>query len=393
MQPIPFVDLKTQYHELRGELDTALRDALESMDLVLGPNVAAFEAEFAAFCRVDHAIGVGSGTDALYLALRACGVQPGDEVITVSNSFFATAEAIALLGATPVFVDVDPQTALLDPSRLRSAITPRTSAIVPVHLYGQMADMQAIMAIAREHDLKVVEDACQAHGASDRGMRAGSVGDAAAFSFYMSKNLGAYGEAGAVTTRSQEIADRVRMLRNHGSERKYEHHELGINSRLDELQAAVLRVKLRHVKGWNNMRRHHAGRFTASLSDAFGGPVTPTVLPPETRPGADHVFHLYVVQVPAGMRDDIQRSLSERGIATAVHYPIPIHRQPALANTAAAQTQLPVTDALAPSILSLPMFAELDDTQIRYIVAALRDSVPRPTQVSVGAAVPTMARA
>jgi dTDP-4-amino-4,6-dideoxygalactose transaminase len=383
MQPIPFVDLKAQYHELRGELNAALHDALESMDLVLGPNVAAFEAEFASFCRVEHAIGVGSGTDALYLALRACGVQPGDEVITVSNSFFATAEAIALLGATPVFVDVDPETALLDPTLLTAAITPRTRAIVPVHLYGQMADMQPIMKIAREHGLMVVEDACQAHGASDRGQRAGSVGDAAAFSFYMSKNLGAYGEAGAVTTRSPEIAERVRMLRNHGSARKYEHHQLGINSRLDELQAAMLRVKLRHVKGWNNMRRHHAGRYSALLSDTFD---VSEVRPPEMRPGADHIFHLYVVQVPAGSRDDIQQRLAERGIATGVHYPIPIHRQPALAHTAAARASLPVTDALAPTILSLPMYAELDDTQIRQVVGALRDALPRTVQVGAPAA-------
>jgi dTDP-4-amino-4,6-dideoxygalactose transaminase len=389
MQPIPFVDLKAQYHALRGELQTAIQDALSSMELVLGPNVAAFEAEFASLCRVEHAIGVGSGTDALYLALRACGVQPGDEVITVSNSFFATAEAIALLGATPVFVDVEPETALVDPSRLEAAITARTRAIVPVHLYGQMADMQPIVKIAREHGLMVVEDACQAHGASDRGMRAGSIGDAAAFSFYMSKNLGAYGEAGAVTTRSSQIAERVRMLRNHGSERKYEHHALGINSRLDELQAAALRIKLRHVKGWNSMRRDHAAHYSALIAEAFAGTPSATVRPPETRPNADHVFHLYVVQVPAGTRDEIQRQLAARGIATAVHYPIPIHRQPALAHTSAARAQLPVTDALAPTILSLPMYAELEDAQIRHVVAALREAVPRP--VHVGAAA-TLAR-
>ncbi|MGE3270346.1 MAG: DegT/DnrJ/EryC1/StrS family aminotransferase [Chloroflexota bacterium] len=385
MQPIPFVDLKAQYAALRGELNSALHDALESMHLVLGPNVADFEVEFARFCHVEHAIGAGSGTDALYLALRACGVRAGDEVITVSNSFFATAEAIALLGATPVFVDVDPATALLDPSRLRAAITPRTRAIVPVHLYGQMADMQPIMKIAREHGLMVVEDACQAHGASDRGLRAGSVGDAAAFSFYMSKNLGAYGEAGAVTTRSQEIADTVRMLRNHGSERKYEHHAIGINSRLDEVQAAVLRVKLRHLKGWNNLRRHHAGRYSALLSDTFGVDRAAEIRSPEIRAGADHVFHLYVVQVPAGARDAIQQRLAERGIATGVHYPIPIHRQPALAHTAAAGADLPVTDRLAPTILSLPMFAELDDAQVRRVVTALRDALPRPVQVGPAA--------
>jgi dTDP-4-amino-4,6-dideoxygalactose transaminase len=372
MQRIPLVDLKAQYDALRPDLTVAIQDALASMDLVLGPNVAAFEAEFARLCRVEHAVGVGSGTDALYLALRACGVGPGDDVITVSNSFFATAEAIVLLGARPVFVDVDPATALLDPAQLRSVITSRTRAIVPVHLYGQMVDMDLIMAVAREHDLKVVEDACQAHGAEDRGRRAGSIGDAAAFSFYMSKNLGAYGEAGAVTTRSAEIAERVRLLRNHGSDRRYEHREIGVNSRLDELQAAVLRVKLRHLEQWNGQRRRHAARYSELIADRLAGL---DVIRPMTRAGAEPVFHLYVVQVPAAARDAIQHHLAERGIATGVHYPIPIHRQPALADTVAAQASLPVTEFLAPRILSLPIYAELDDGQIGEVVAALREAV------------------
>jgi dTDP-4-amino-4,6-dideoxygalactose transaminase len=367
---VPFVDLKAQLDTIRDDVKRALNNALESMDLMLGPNVTAFESELAALCSVDHAIGVGSGTDALYLALRACDVGPGDEVITVSASFFATAEAILMTGARPVFVDVDPVTYTLDPSQIRAAITPLTRAIVPVHLYGQMADMPAIMDIARQHNLRVVEDACQAHGAEDRGGRAGSLGDVAAFSFYMSKNLGAYGEAGAVTTNDEQIADRVRLLRNHGSRRKYEHLDVGINSRLDELQAAVLRVKLRHLEDWNARRRLHAQRYTALLDGL-------DVVAPVTRPGAEHVFHLYVIQVPALIRNDLQQALAGRGVATGVHYPIPIHQQPAMRATPGRHASLSVTEALAPRILSLPMYPELEPAQIEYVVDCIRETHPR----------------
>jgi dTDP-4-amino-4,6-dideoxygalactose transaminase len=363
---IPFVDLKAQYRTIRHEIQQALGDALEGMDLLLGPNVRAFEAEFAAYCRTRYAIGVGSGTDALYLALRACGIGPGDEVITVANTFFATVEAIVQLGAVPVFVDVDPETYTLDPERLKAAIGPRTRAIVPVHLYGQMADMDAIMAVAERYGLVVVEDACQAHGAELRGRRAGSIGDAAAFSFYMSKNLGAYGEAGAVTTNSRAVAEQVRLLRDHGSIRKYEHREPGVNSRLDELQAAVLRVKLRYLDGWNERRRTHARAYARLLQEL-------EVDLPVVRPGGSHVYHLYVVRLAE--RDAVREALADRGVATGIHYPIPIHRQAAALGLGRVAGDLRVTEALAGQILSLPMYAELEPEQVSYVATCLREHV------------------
>jgi dTDP-4-amino-4,6-dideoxygalactose transaminase len=373
---IPFVDLKSQYAALRDEITAAISGALESMDLILGPNVEAFESELAAFCGVEHAIGVGSGTDALYLALRACDIGRGDEVITVSNSFVATASAILMTGATPVFVDADPRTYTIDPARIRAAVTTKTRAIVPVHLYGRLADMSAVLAIAREHGLRIIEDACQAHGAEDDLGRAGGIGDVAAFSFYMSKNLGAYGEAGAVTTRDPRIAERVRRLRNHGSVRRYEHLEVGANARLDELQAAVLRVKLRHLETWNHRRRQHAARYDEALVEL-------DVVPPAPAGKADHVYHLYVIQVPAASRDQIQKALGARNIASGIHYPIPIHQQPAMQRTVYGCGDMTVTEALAPRILSLPIYPELDGERIRYVADAVRDALPRPVQVQV----------
>jgi dTDP-4-amino-4,6-dideoxygalactose transaminase len=359
---IPLVDLKAQYGTIRDEVQQALVQALESMDLTLGPNLRAFEAEFAIHCGVQHAVGVSSGTDALYLALRACGVGPGDEVITVANTFVATVEAIVLVGATPVFVDIDPDTYTMDPARLRGAIGPRTRAIVPVHLYGQMADMDAIMAIARRYGLTVVEDACQAHGAEFRGRRAGSIGDAAAFSFYLSKNLGAYGEAGGVTTSSRSVAECVRRLRDHGSTRKYEHEEMGLNARMDELQAAVLRVKLHHLDAWNARRRALAARYAERLASIeIGLPIT--------RPAAQHVFHLYVVRVAE--RERVRQLLADRGVATGIHYPTPIHHLPAAIGMGRVAGDLRVTEAFADQILSLPMYADLADEQVDYIADSL----------------------
>jgi len=361
---VPFVDLRTQQAALHEEVLSAISDALQRMDLVLGPNVRAFEAEFAAFCRTRHAVGVGSGTDALQLALRACGIGPGDEVITASNSFVATAEAIVMIGAVPVFVDVDPDTLTLDPWKLEAAIGRKTRGIVPVHLYGQMADMDGIMAVARRHGLVVIEDACQAHGAEDRGVRAGGAGDAAAFSFYMSKNLGAYGEAGAVTTNSRAVADNVRMLRDHGSVKKYEHELIGVNSRLDELQAAVLRVKLPHLADYNELRRSHAEAYDEVLSEM--GLALPVV-----RDGASHVFHLYVIQTDR--RDAIKETLEYRGVATAIHYPIPIHLQPAFRGVGRIAGDLSVTEKSARRILSLPMYPELEPEQLRYTATCMRE--------------------
>jgi dTDP-4-amino-4,6-dideoxygalactose transaminase len=363
---VPFVDLRAQYRAIQKETIAGLLDTLDSMDLLLGPNVRAFEAEFAAYCQAKYAVGVGNGTDALYLALRACGVRAGDEVITVSHTFFATAEAIVQLGAVPVFVDVDPNTLTMDPERLPAAISPRTRAIVPVHLYGQMADMDAIMGIARPRGLVVVEDACQAHGAEDHGRRAGSMGDAAAFSFYMSKNLGAYGDGGAVTTSSRAIADEIRVLRDHGSSRKYEHDEFGVNSRLDEIQAVVLRTKLRYLDSWNESRRANAETYRQLLA---GLAVQPPIERPETR----HVFHLFVVQ--SDDRDWIKSSLQDRGVSTGVHYPIPVHRQPACRGVGRIAGSLEVTESLSSRILSLPMYAELEPQQLVYVAGCLDSSL------------------
>ena len=360
---IPFVDLRAQYAAIREETQAVILGVLDGMDLVLGPNLRAFEAEFADYCGTAHAIGVAQGTDAITLALRACGVGPGDEVITVAHTFIATAEAITQLGATPVFVDVDPDTYTLDPSLLEAAIGPRTRAIVPVHLYGQMADMDAIMPIARGHGLAVIEDACQAHGAEDNGRRAGSIGDAAAFSFYPSKNLGAYGDGGAITTNSRALAEGIRRLRDHGSVRKYEHQEMGWNSRLDEIQAAALRIKLRYLDGWNERRREHAATYAAALADL-------DLVLPRARAGAKHVYHLYVIQTEA--RDFARQLLTNLGIATGVHYPIPIHQQPAARGLTRVAGDLRVTEWLAPRILSLPMYAELEQVQLDYVASALR---------------------
>lgn len=360
---IPFVDLKAQFQSLRGELMDAIESSIESMQLFLGPNVHAFEREFATYCETADAIGVGSGTDALILALRACDIGPGDEVITVSHTFIATTEAIVILGARPVFVDVDPVTYNLDPDKIEAAITPRTKAILPVHLYGQPAEMGPILEIARQRGLRVVEDACQAHGARYMGKRTGGFGDAAAFSFYMGKNLGAYGEGGAVVTNSAEIAEKIRLYRNHGSETKYMHSVMGVNARLDEIQAAVLRVKLRHLDEWNRARRAHAASYRA----AFAGS---RVRAPIEADWAEHVYHLFVVQVDD--RDRLMQQLGEAGIATGIHYPQPVHLQEAARQYGRGEGSLPVTERIAKHIVSLPMYAELTAVQIERVVSEVR---------------------
>lgn len=362
--PIPFVDLRAQYDPLREEILNALAEVLDSMHLFLGPNQQAFEREFAAYCGTQDAIGVSNGTDAIELALRALGIGAGDEVITQPNSFIATAEAISAVGATPVFVDVDIHTLTLDPSLLEDAITPRTKAVIPVHLYGRPADMTAIVTLARKHGIAVIEDACQAHGATLNGHRAGSLGDLACFSFYFSKNLGAYGEGGAVTTNDPELASRVRLYRDHGSRVRYQHDVVGRNARLDEVQAAILRIKLRHLDRWNEQRRANAAKLSAALAE------TSLILPV---PGGDdvrEVFHLYVVRHPR--RDALKDFLTERGIGVGIHYPLPIHLQPAYASLGYTLGAFPVTEQLAPEILSLPMYAELTDDQITRIADAVR---------------------
>jgi len=360
---IPLVDLKTQYQLLKSEILAAVAAVFEDMQLFLGPNVRAFEEEFAAYCGAKHCIGVSSGTDALILALRAAGVGPGDEVITVSYTFFADVEAIVLVGARPVFVDIEPDTYCLDPAALEARITPRTRAVIPVHLCGQPADMAPIRAVARRYGLFVLEDACQAHGAWYRGQRVGTLGDAACFSFYCSKNLGAYGEGGAVVTNDDELAAAVRRLRDHGSDRRYEHVTIGTNARLDELQAAVLRVKLRYLDTWNQQRAAVAAAYQAALADC--GLVLPAV-----RPDRTHVYHLYLVQSPH--RDALAAHLAACGVATGIHYPIPDLLQPAARPWCAEMGPLPVTEQLAARALSLPMYPELTAEQIAYVADCVR---------------------
>jgi len=377
---IPLVDLSAQYQSIKGEILSALSAALDGMNLFLGENVKLFEQEFAEYCGTGHCVGVGSGTDALILALRACGVGPGDEVITVANTFIATVEAIHAVGARPVLVDVDPDTCTLDPTQIEARITSNTRAIVPVHLFGRLADLTSIVDVARRHSLVVVEDACQAHGASEGGRRAGSFGDVGCFSFYFSKNLGAYGEAGAVVTDNPEIAKRVALLRNHGSPSKYQHSVLGVNSRLDELQAAVLRVKLRHLDRWNEQRRAHAATYNRLLGGL-------ELRLPDIPNDSSHVFHLYVVR--SDRRDALRVALQAEGVAIGVHYPIPVHLQPAWTAHGYETVSLPVTEALAREILSFPLYPEMTTGQIERVCAcvarALASADGRDEQLDDGA--------
>ena len=358
--PIPLVDLRAQYDPLKEQIQAAWGEILTSMRLFLGPNVQAFEKEFAAYCGAADAIGVSDGTTALHLALRACGIGAGDEVITVSHTFIATAEAILLAGARPVFVDIDPDTYTMDVTQIEGRITPHTRAILPVHLYGQCADMDPILEIARRHGLVVIEDACQAHGATYKGRKAGSLGTLAAFSFYFSKNLGAYGEGGMVTTNDPALAHRVRMMRDHGSEKRYYHEILGWNGRLDELQAAALRVKLPHLDNWNVRRHELAAFYNQAL--AGSGLVTPF-----EKPGNRHIYHMYVIRSP--QREALREHLNQQNIGTGIHYPVPIHLQHSFAEFGYQRGHLPVTEQVVDEILSLPMYPELTQVQVERVVA------------------------
>lgn len=363
---IPFVDLKAQYATIKEEVNAAIQGILDTCQFTLGSEVAAFENEFASYCQSTFGIGVNTGTSALHLSLLAADIGPGDEVITVPFTFVATVAAISYTGATPVFVDIDPRTYTMDPKAIEAAITPRTRAIIPVHLYGQMADMDPIMEFAQQHGLVVIEDACQAHGAEYKGRRAGSIGDAAAFSFYMGKNLGAYGDAGAVTTNSKAVADHIRLLRDHGSASKYEHVEMGVNSRLDELQAVVLRVKLPYLDAWNEARRRHADTYRRLLEESY-------VTTPEEASYAKHIYHLFVVQVD--QRDRVREILDDHGIATGIHYPTPIHQQAASRGCGRVAGSLAVTETIAGRILSLPMYAELELEQSEFVANCLSGAV------------------
>ncbi len=363
--PIPMVDLRAQYRRIRPEVEEALGRVLESARFIHGEECALLEQEFAAWCGVAHACGVANGTDALILALRAFGVGPGDDVVTVANTFIATGEAILLNGARPVFVDVEPGTRTLDAALLERALTPRTRVILPVHLYGHPADMEPILAVARRHGIPVLEDAAQAHGAELEGRRAGSLADAACFSFYPGKNLGAYGDAGMVTSHDGTFVARVRQMANHGAGAdKYDNVVVGTNSRLDALQAAVLRVKLRHLDRWNEERRQRVAGYHAALAGVPGLTV------PRERPGSRSAWHLYTVR--AQDRDGLQAHLSARGIASAVHYPRPIHLQPAMASAGGRPGDLPVSEQLCREVLSLPLYPELEPAAVERIAAEVR---------------------
>lgn len=334
-----------------------------------GPFVARFEERFAEFCSARHAIGVGNGTDALWLSLLALGVGHGDEVITVANTFMATAEAISFCGATPVFVDTDAVTHTMDPRLVEAAITPRTKAIIPVHLYGQTADMDPILTVARKHNLPVVEDACQAHGAEYKGRKAGTLGVTGCFSFYPGKNLGALGEAGAVTTDDPELCQKIKTLREHGQPKKYHHSMIGWNARMDGVQAAALRVKLARLAGWNDQRRAHAARYNSLLAGVQG-----VVLPKEAS-YAKHVYHIYPVLV--ARRDDVLREMAEHGVACGVHYPVPVHLQEAYAHLQLRRGSFPVCEGVADRLLSLPMYPELTEAQIEYVASTLAGVVKK----------------
>jgi dTDP-4-amino-4,6-dideoxygalactose transaminase len=358
---VPFVDLKQQYLAIKDEVLPAVARVFESTQFALGKEVAAFEEEFAAYCGVQQAIGVNSGTSALHLALLAAGIGPGDEVITVPFTFLATVAAIVYTGATPVFVDIDPVTYTMDPAQIEAAMTPLTKAIMPVHLYGHPADMDPILEIARRHDLIVIEDAAQAHGAEYQGRRCGSIGDLACFSFYPGKNLGAYGEAGLVTTNHPEYARTIRMLRDWGAEKKYQHVLKGYNYRMEGVQGAILRIKLRKLEAWTESRRAHAAAYNEILAE------TGLVLPTEVA-GNRHVYHIYPVLTP--QRTELMEALNAKGVQTGIHYPIPVHLLPAYADLNYNAGEFPVSERVAEQEVSLPMFPELTASQIETVMQA-----------------------
>lgn len=361
------VDLKRQYASIQPEMDEAIHGVLQRTDFIMGKPVEEFEKAYAAFSGAKHCIGLASGTAAIHLALAALNIGPGDEVITVSHTFIASAEPVVYLGAKPVFVEVEPDYFTLDPAKLEAAITPKTKAILPVHIYGQCADMAPILEIAARHNIPVIEDAAQAQGSKYHGNTAGTLGLAACFSFYPGKNLGAYGDAGALTTNDDALAERVRRIRNHGRQPKlkYEHFEVGYGERLDTLQAAVLKVKLSYLADWNEKRRWVAARYNSELEGIPG-----LKLPP-LRPGCEHIYHQYVLRTE--QRDALGSYLQGKGIHTGVHYPMPLHLQPAFKYLGYKAGDFPVTEKLASTVLSLPMFAELTEDEMGYIIQNVRD--------------------
>ncbi|MBL8048508.1 MAG: DegT/DnrJ/EryC1/StrS family aminotransferase [Chthonomonas sp.] len=361
---IPILDLKPEIASIREELRAAIDGVLDSTHFIMGPNVKAFEQEVAEFLGVKHALGLNSGTDALILGCSAMGLKPGDEVITTPFTFFATGEAISHFRATPIFVDIDPVTYNLDITQVESRINERTKAILPVHLYGQSVDMQPLMDLAKKHNLMILEDCAQSFGAAYRGQQTGTIGDAGAFSFFPSKNLGAFGDGGLYTTNDDEMADHVRMMRVHGAKKKYFNERVGVNSRLDELQAAILRVKLRHINTWNEGRRQVAARYY----DLFQG--FDQVIAPETADYATHVFHQYTIRVMGGKRDELQKALDAEGISTMIYYPVALHKLPVYLN--AEHGPLPVSDQLSTEVISLPIWPTLGEADQVRVVNAIK---------------------
>jgi dTDP-4-amino-4,6-dideoxygalactose transaminase len=364
MKTIPLVDLKAGFIPIKEEIMTAIEKVFSEMNLYLGPNVTALEDEFASYCGAKYAIGVGSGTEAIHLALLSCGIRSGDEVITTPNTFFATVEAIVHTGAKPVFVDIDTITYTIDTSLIERKITSKTKAIIPVHMYGQSADMEPIMELSEKYGIKVIEDACQAHGAEYLGKKCGSLGNAGCFSFYFTKNLGGYGEGGMVVTNNPEIAEKVKLYRNHGHKTKYEHPVIGYNSRPDEIQAAILRVRLKYLDRYNELRRQTAERYNTFLKD------TPLILPKESS-NKRHVYHLYVVRVKE--RDNLQEYLTGAGIGTGIHYKVPIHLQDACKPYGYKAGDFPEAERASREILSLPMYPELSDEDGNYIANTVKE--------------------
>lgn len=366
---IPLVDLKAQYHSIKSEIDAEIQKVLESSNFILGPAVKAFEEGFAQYCGNEYCIAVNSGTSALHLALLAAGVGPGDEVITVPFTFVATVAAIEYSGARPVFVDIDPASYTMDPALVEAAITARTKALLPVHIYGQPADMYPLLEIARRHGLILIEDAAQAHGAEYKGCRAGSMGDIAAFSFYPGKNLGAYGEGGAVVTRSAAWADRIRLLRDWGAPKRYHHELKAFNYRMDGIQAAILNVKLKFIEEWTEARRRHAATYTRLLSAV-------DVQTPWVRPDCRHVFHIYALR--STRRDDLLKDLTAKGVGAGLHYPFAIHELPAYANLGYKRGTFPEAERAAAEELSLPIYPELTSEQLEFVAAAVAEAVHEP---------------
>ena len=362
---VPFLDLKAHHEPHRAEFLRAMEAVFDRNAFAGGPFVAQFEEEFAAYCGARFSMGVGSGTEALWLALLAMDIGPGDEVITSPSSFIATAEAISFTGATPVFADIDERTYNLDPGKIEAVITERTKAIIPVHLFGQPADLDPIIAIAREHGLRVLEDAAQAHGAEYKGRRIGSISDAACFSFYPGKNLGAFGEGGGVVTNDPELRDRINILRDHGQSKKYHHKVIGWNGRMDGIQGAVLSIKLKHLDESNAGRRAHAAHYDRLLADLDG------VTIPASSEHLHHVYHVYAIRVAD--REHVMKELGERGIASGIHYPVPIHLQEAYKNLGYAPGSFPVAERCAAEFVSLPMFPELLPSQVGQVAQALRE--------------------